>query len=66
MSVMRWLLLHEGYNGEHMAFRRICLFTLDSTQEMYSTSNSQETILQMYTYIFSLEFKMVEILTNLN
>ena len=34
-----------------------CLFTLDPTQEI--TSDSQETSLQMYTHIFSLEVKMV-------
>ena len=49
-----------------MQFRRVCLFTLDSTQEIYVPTDSQETNLQIYTHIFSLEVKMVEILTNLN
>ena len=47
-------------------FRQICLFILDSTQEIYISSNSKETSLQMYTTIFSLEIRMVEILTDLN
>ena len=42
------------------------LFTIDSTHEIFIPSNSQETSLQMYTYVFSLEVKMVEILTDLN
>ena len=37
--------------------------TLDSTQEVYIPSNSQESSLQTYTHVFSLEVKMVEILT---
>ena len=61
-----WIFIHEGYNGEDMEFRQICLLTLDSTQEIYIPSNSQEQILQMYTHMFSLEVKMVAILTNLN
>ena len=32
----------------------------------YIPSNSQETSLQIYTHIFSLKIKMVEILTDLN
>ena len=44
----------------------ICFFTLDSTQEIYIPSNSQETGLQTYSHIFSLEVKMVEILMDLN
>ena len=47
-------------------FRRICLFTLDSAQEIYITSDSQETNLQIYTHVFSLEIRMVAILTDLN
>ena len=47
-------------------FRRICLFTLDSTQEIYIPSDNQESSLETYTHIFSLEVKMVEILTDLN
>ena len=47
-------------------FRWICLFPLDSTQEIHVPSDSQETSLQTYTCIFSLEAKMVEILMNLN
>ena len=42
-----------------MQFRRICLFTLDSTQEIY-------TSLQIYRHIFSLEVKIVDLLTDLN
>ena len=49
-----------------MLFRLICLFTLDYTQEIYIPSNSQETSVQMYAHVFSLEVKMVEILTDLN
>ena len=41
-------------------------FVLDSTREIYIVNNSQETILQIHTHIFSLEVKMVAILTNLN
>ena len=48
-----------------MQFRRISLFTLDSTPEIYLPSDSQESSLQMYTLILSLEFKMVEILKDL-
>ena len=51
---------------ERAQFRRICLFTLDSTQEVYIPSDSQESSLQIYRQIFSLEVKMVEILTDLN
>ena len=40
-------------------------FRLDSTQELYIRSDSQETSLQTHTHIFSLEIK-VEILTDLN
>ena len=47
-------------------FRRICLFKLDPTQEIYIPSNSQGTNLQIYTHVFSLAFKMVEKLTDLN
>ena len=42
------------------------LFTPDSTQEIHTPSDSQETSLQTYTHIFSLEVKMVETLTDLN
>ena len=51
-----------------MQLRRICLFTLDSTQEMYIPSNSQETNLQIHTHthIFSLAVKMVETFMDLN
>ena len=52
--------------GKSTQFRQISLFILDSTQEIYISSNSQETSLQMYTPIFSLEIRMVEILTDLN
>ena len=45
--------------------RRIYLFTLDYTQEIYILSDSQETSLQTYTHGLSLEVKMVEILTDL-
>ena len=38
---------------------------LDSMQEIYIPSDSQETSLQAYTH-FSLEVKMVEILTDFN
>ena len=48
-----------------MQLRRICLFKLDSTQEIYIPSNGQETSLQPFTHVFSLEVKMVEILTDL-
>ena len=37
-----------------------------SATEKYIPSDSQETILQMYTHVFSLEAKMLEILTDLN
>ena len=47
-----------------MQFRRICLFTLDSTQEIYIPGDSQETSLQTYTLIFSLDVRMVKILTD--
>ena len=47
-------------------FRQISLFRLDPTQEIYIPNDSQETNLQTYTRIFSLEVKMVEILTDLN
>ena len=40
-------------------FRRICLFTLDSTQEIYIPSNSQKASLQR-THVFSLEVRMLE------
>ena len=43
-----------------------CLFTLDSTQEIFFPNDSQEISLQMYTDIFSLEVRMVEILMDLN
>ena len=36
-------------------FRRICLFTLDSTQEKKYITDSQESSLQIYTQIYSLE-----------
>ena len=49
-----------------MQFRRICSFILHSTQEIYIPSDSQETSLQTYTHIISLEVQMVEILTDLN
>ena len=49
-----------------MQFRRICLFMLDSIQEIYITSDNQETSLQTYTDIFSLEVKVVGIFTDLN
>ena len=49
-----------------MQFRRICLFVLDSIQEIYIPSNNQETSLQKYVRIFSLEVRMVGILTDLN
>ena len=49
-----------------MQFRRICLFALDSTQEIDAPSESQEISFQMYTHIFSLEARMVEMLTDLN
>ena len=47
-------------------FRWICLFTQDSTREIYIPNDNQEAGLQTYTLIFSLEVKMVEILTDLN
>ena len=47
-------------------FRQICLFTLDSTQEIYVSSDSQESSLQTNTLIFSLQVKIVEIFTILN
>ena len=47
-------------------FRWICLFTLDFTQEIYIPSDSQDTSLQTFTHILSLEVKLVEILTDLN
>ena len=49
-----------------MQFRQICLFTSDSTQEIYISNDNQWTSLQTYTPIFSLKVKMVEILTDLN
>ena len=42
------------------------LFALDSTQEIDAPSESQESSLQTYSHILSLEDKMVEILTDLN
>ena len=36
------------------------------TQEVYVPSDSQETSLQTYTHVFSLEVKMVEVLTDFN
>ena len=44
----------------------MCLLTIDSIQEICILSNSQETSLKMYTQIFSLKVKMVEILMDLN
>ena len=49
-----------------MHFRQIYLFPLYSTQEINITSDSQELRLQMYTNVFSLEIKMLEILRYLN
>ena len=49
-----------------MQFRRVFCLYLDSTQEIYISSDSQETSLQMYTHSFSLEVKKTEILTHLN
>ena len=42
------------------------VFTLDSTQEIYIPNDNQEISLQTYTHNFSLEFRMVEILADLN
>ena len=47
-------------------FRRICLFTLDSTQEIYIPSDGQESSHQTHRHIFAPEVKMVAILTDLN
>ena len=65
--------LHGSVPSAHLTrwrksaqFRRICLFTLVSIQEIYILSDRQETSLQTNTYIFSLEVEMVEILTDLN
>ena len=49
-----------------MQFRRVFCLYLDSTQEIYISSDSLETSLQMYTHSFSLEVKKAEILTHLN
>ena len=38
-------------NEKSTQFGQICLFTLDSTQEIYIPSDSQETSLQTYTHI---------------
>ena len=44
----------------------MCLFILDSTYEIYIPSDNYEASFQMYTHVFSLKVKMVEILTDLN
>ena len=49
-----------------MEFRRIYVFTLDSTQEIYVPIDSKETSFHIYTHMFSLEVKIVKILTDLN
>ena len=58
------MLTHRG--GRARNSDEICLFTLDSTPEIYIPSNSQETGLQTYSHIFSWEVKMVAILMDLN
>ena len=52
--------------GRYASYWNAFLFTLDSTHEIYIPSDSQESSLQTYTHLFSLEVKMVEILTDLN
>ena len=49
----------------YTSYSNAFLFTLDSPQEIYIPSDSQETSLQMYAHIFSLKIKMVEILIDL-
>ena len=49
---------------EHIIQTDLFVYT-DSTKEIYIQSDSQEKSLQMYTYVFSLEVKMVGILTDL-
>ena len=49
-----------------MQFRRIFLFTLSSTQEIYVPSDSQETSLLINIYVLSCKVKMVEILMDIN
>ena len=39
---------------------------LDSSQEIYTPCDSQETGFHMYAHIFSVDVKMLEILTDLN
>ena len=49
---------------QSMQFRQICLFTLNSIQEIFIPSDSQET--SLHTHIFSLEVKKFKILTDFN
>ena len=63
---LRKQMYHFSRRRKNTQFRLICLCTLDSTQEIYIPSNSQETSLQTYKHIVSLEVKMVEILADLN
>ena len=56
--------LHGGGRSRN-SDRLICLFTINSTQEKYIPNNFQESSLQAYTHFFSVEVKIVEILTDL-
>ena len=55
-------------SGQHTILSDLFVFNrfLDSTQEIYIPSDSQDTSLQTYTHAFSLELNTVEILTDLN
>ena len=62
--------LHDTINddkqGEGRARNSDGFVCLDSTQEIYIPSDSQETSLQTYTHVFSLKCKIADILTDLN
>ena len=51
---------------EEIAIQMDLFVILDSTREIYISSDSQEASLQSCTHVFSLEVKMVEILTDFN
>ena len=51
---------------EHVIQTNLFVYTRLHLQNIYIPSNSQETSLQTYTCLFSLEVKMVEILMDLN
>ena len=51
---------------EHAIQKDLFVYTSFHSRNIYIPSESQEKSLQMYTSVFSLEVKMVEILTDLN